>query len=52
MASRAWVSDLLGETPNLRQLLYIEEGWLGQDVIAVTKGRRPLPALRVTPGPD
>ena len=51
VVSRAWVSDLLDETPGLRQLFYIEEGWLGQDVIAVTKGRRPLPALRVTPGP-
>jgi SAM-dependent methyltransferase len=49
VASRAWVSDLLGETPGLRLLLHIEEGWLGQDVIAVTKGRRPLPALRSEP---
>lgn len=46
VASRAWVSDLLGETPDLRLLLYIEEGWLGQDVIAVSKGRQPLPAPR------
>jgi SAM-dependent methyltransferase len=46
VASREWVGRLLEETPDLRLLLHIEEGWLGQDVIALTKGRRPLPSLR------
>jgi SAM-dependent methyltransferase len=50
VASPEWVCRLLDETPGLRLLLHIEEGWLGQDVIAVAKGRRPLPSLRTRSG--
>jgi SAM-dependent methyltransferase len=36
LASRAWVCTQLDKTPRLKLLLYIEEGWLGQDVVACT----------------
>jgi SAM-dependent methyltransferase len=38
VASRAWVCAQLDEhAPRLRQLLYLERGWLSQDVIACAK---------------
>lgn len=46
VASHGWIGRLIEETPELRLLLHIEEGWLGQDVVAVAKGREPLPELR------
>jgi SAM-dependent methyltransferase len=36
VATRAWVCEQLEQTPNMKLLLYIEEGWLGQDVVACT----------------
>ena len=46
VASHGWIGKHIEETPELKLLLHIEEGWLGQDVVAVAKGRRPLPELR------
>jgi SAM-dependent methyltransferase len=37
MAKRAWVAAKLEQYPSLRLLLYTENAWLGQDVIAVAK---------------
>jgi len=37
VASRAWVGAQLDQAPTLQLVLYAEQGWLGQDVIACTK---------------
>jgi cyclopropane fatty-acyl-phospholipid synthase-like methyltransferase len=37
LCSPAWVCSQLGKTPELELLLYLERGWLGQDVVACTK---------------
>jgi SAM-dependent methyltransferase len=37
VASRAWVCRQLEETPELSLVLYCEESWEGQDVVACTK---------------
>jgi SAM-dependent methyltransferase len=34
LASRSWVCGQLNEAPGLDLMLYLEQGWLGQDVIA------------------
>jgi SAM-dependent methyltransferase len=39
VASPAWVCTQLDKTPGLRLLLYREESWEGQDVIACTKAK-------------
>lgn len=36
LTDRAWVCRALDEVPTLELLLYIERGWLGQDVVACT----------------
>jgi SAM-dependent methyltransferase len=41
VATRSWVCEQLDQTPNLKLLLYIEEGWLGQDVVACTTVQAP-----------
>jgi hypothetical protein len=38
VVSRAWVGEQLDRVRDLELLLYRERGWLGQDVIACTKG--------------
>jgi SAM-dependent methyltransferase len=37
IVSRAWVCERLDEVPSLELLLYMERGWLNQDVIACTR---------------
>ena len=37
VASRAWVGAQMDQAPSLQLVLYNEQGWLGQDVIACTK---------------
>jgi len=37
LVSRQWVSSQLDKFPELDLLLYLEHGWLGQDVVACTK---------------
>ena len=37
LVSRQWVSSQLEKFPELDLLLYLEHGWLGQDVIACTR---------------
>jgi hypothetical protein len=37
LASRQWVCAQLDKFPELDLLLYLEHGWLGQDVIACTR---------------
>lgn len=37
VASRAWVCSQLERIPGLELLLYLERGWLGQDVVACAK---------------
>ena len=37
VASRAWVGAQMDQAPTLQLVLYTEQGWLGQDVIACTK---------------
>jgi SAM-dependent methyltransferase len=37
VASRAWVGAQMEQAPTLQLVLYTEQGWLGQDVIACTK---------------
>jgi SAM-dependent methyltransferase len=37
LASPSWVCQQLDATPSLEFLLYMERGWLGQDVIACTR---------------
>jgi cyclopropane fatty-acyl-phospholipid synthase-like methyltransferase len=36
LTDRAWVCRALDQVPTLELLLYIERGWLGQDVVACT----------------
>jgi SAM-dependent methyltransferase len=38
VSSRAWVGKQLEQTPDLDLLLYVECGWLGQDVVACSRG--------------
>lgn len=37
LTDRAWVCKALDQVPTLELLLYIERGWLGQDVVACTR---------------
>jgi SAM-dependent methyltransferase len=37
VSSRAWVCKQLEQTPGLDLLLYVERGWLGQDVVACSR---------------
>jgi hypothetical protein len=42
LSSPAWVCSQLEQTPSLELLLYLEHGWLSQDVVACTKSKRPV----------
>jgi len=40
LVSRLWVTDALDRLPSLDLVLYLEHGWIGQDVIACVKTGR------------